>query len=83
VQRFTIRFDGRLAALTPSGIRALDEAVTAIQAGDKVKIAIEGCGGDADYIDGSACARRAMSLRQLLAQRGVASPRRFLVADVQ
>lgn len=83
VQRFTIRFDDRIAALTPGGIRSLDEAVTAIRAGEKVALAIEGCDAAADHSDGSPCARRTMSLRQLLAQRGVASPRRLIVADAQ
>jgi hypothetical protein len=75
-QRFTIRFDDRLAALSPGGVCSLDEAVLAIRAGDKVEIAIDGCAADADHSDGSPCARRAMTLRQLLAQREVSSPRR-------
>jgi opacity protein-like surface antigen len=78
VARFTIRFDERLAALTPLGIRALDQAVGAIRAGQRVEIAIEGCGAD-----GPACARRAIAVRQLLAERGVSAPRRFVLAELR
>jgi hypothetical protein len=78
VARFTIRFDERLAALTPSGIRALDQAVGAIRAGQQVEIAIEGCGAD-----GPVCTRRATAVRRLLAERGVSAPRRFVLAELR
>jgi outer membrane protein OmpA-like peptidoglycan-associated protein len=83
MQRVTIRFDNRMAALTPGGIHALDEAVVTIRAGQTVEIAIEGCDASADHADGSACARRAMSLRQLLVQRGVRPSGYLLGAEAQ
>jgi hypothetical protein len=71
LDRFVIRFDGRVAALTPSGIRAFDEAVNALRGGRKVQLAIEGCEPGADFSNGSACARRLLSLKAMLADNGI------------
>jgi hypothetical protein len=54
-----------------------------IRAGQPVEIAIEGCDAAADHADGSACARRVLSVRQLLAQRGVHAPGHLLVAELR
>lgn len=78
-QRFTIRFDDRLAALTPPSIQTLDAAVTAARSGAPVKIEIEGCPALAD--SSNLCARRVLSATQLLAQRGVANPQRLLAGS--
>jgi hypothetical protein len=79
VQHFTIRFDDRLAALTPPSIQTLDAAVTAAGGGAAVTIDIDGCPAMAD--SSSLCARRVSSLVQLLAQRGVANPKRLLAGN--
>jgi len=71
LQRFTIRFDDHLAALTPSGSRAFDKAVALARAGQKVEIMIEGCELGADFSDGSPCARRSRSIKHLLIERGI------------
>ena len=75
-QHFTVRFDDRLAALTPPSIQTLDAAVKAAGGGAQVNIEIEGCPAMAD--SSNLCARRVSSLMQLLAQRGVANPKRLL-----
>jgi len=82
-ERFTIRFDDKMAALTPTGIKALEAAAAALREGRLVEIAIEGCGADADMSRDSACRRRAGSVRQLLALRGVKPPHHLIVAEVQ
>jgi hypothetical protein len=76
--RLVIRFDDRVAALTPAGIRAFDQAVGAIRGGKTVQLAIGGCDVGADYSGGSLCARRLLSLKELLAQNGVRDTKRLL-----
>jgi hypothetical protein len=80
--RLIIRFDERVAALKPSGIRAFDEAVAALRGGKKVQIGIEGCDSGADFSDGSPCARRRSTLIAMLAGSGVRDPKRAL-ADLR
>jgi len=77
-----IRFDNRVAALTPSGIRAFDQAVSAARSGRQIQIAVEGCEAKADFANGSPCARRLLSLKQMLAENGVRDPKRLL-ADIR
>jgi opacity protein-like surface antigen len=77
-QRFTLRYDEANAVLTPSSVRTLHDAIDAIEAGQDVRIAIAGCEADADYADGSPCARRALRLRHLLARYGVENPGHLL-----
>jgi len=72
-----IRFDGRAAALTPSGIRAFNKAVAAARAGETPKLTIEGCEAGADFTNGSPCARRLYSLEHRLKEAGVKDPRRL------
>jgi outer membrane immunogenic protein len=80
VQRIVVRFDKRLVALTPLGIRALAEAVAAARAGMPVQVEIRGCPAPADQ-DASICAQRAQSLTRLMTQRGVENPKRLLAVD--
>jgi hypothetical protein len=79
VQRFTLRYDAADAVLTPRSVRALHDALDAIEAGDDVRIAIAGCETGAGYADGSPCARHALRLRQLMTRHGVQDPDRYLV----
>jgi hypothetical protein len=60
--RLVIRFDDKVAALTPSGIRAFSQAITAAKSGKPVQLAIEGCDANADFSSGTPCARRLYSL---------------------
>jgi hypothetical protein len=76
--RIVIRFDNRLAALTPSGIRAFDSAVNAWRAGKPVQLAIDGCGAGADFTNGSPCARRLATLKQMLADNGIREAKKLL-----
>ena len=78
--RFTLRYDEENAVLTPRSVRALHDALDAIEAGQDVQIAIGGCETDADYADGSPCARHALRLRHLLPRYGVENPGQFLIA---
>jgi hypothetical protein len=81
-ERLLIRFDDRIAALTPSSIRAFDKAVIAARNGTKVQLAIDGCDTGADFSNGSPCARRLLSLKELLAANGVQHSQRLL-ADIR
>jgi hypothetical protein len=73
-----IRFDDRMPALTPLGIRAFDEAVNALRGGQPIELAIDGCDAGADFTNGSACARRRLSLAEMLAAAGVRDTKRLL-----
>jgi hypothetical protein len=77
--RFTLRYDEANAVLTRSSVRALHDALDAIEAGQSVRIAVEGCETGADYSDGSPCAHHALRLRHLLARHGVENPGQFLI----
>jgi hypothetical protein len=76
--RIVIRFDNRVAALTPSGIRAFDGAVNALRAGKTVQLTIEGCEPGADFTNGSPCARRLATLKQMLADNGIRDAKKLL-----
>jgi hypothetical protein len=76
--RIVIRFDNRVAALTPSGIRAFDGAVNALRAGKTVQLSIEGCEPGADFTNGSPCARRLATLKQMLADNGIRDAKKLL-----
>jgi hypothetical protein len=77
--RLVIRFDDKVAALTPSGIRAFNEAVAAAKSGKSVQLTIEGCDANADFSRGSACAKRLYSLENRLAETGIKNPKRLFV----
>ncbi|HWB50981.1 MAG TPA: hypothetical protein VG651_17855, partial [Stellaceae bacterium] len=76
--RILIRFDNRIAALTPSGIRSFDAAVIAWRGGKPVRLAIEGCEAGADFSNGSPCARRLLTLKRMLAENGIRDSKRLL-----
>jgi opacity protein-like surface antigen len=77
--RFTLHYDEADTVLTASSVRALHEALDAIEAGQNVRIAIAGCEANTDFADGSPCARHALRLRHLLGRYGVENPDRLLV----
>jgi hypothetical protein len=72
-ERFTVRFDDRVAALTPASIAAFNRAIAAARAGQKVQIVIDGCEA-ADFSTNSVCTRRRYSLENRLADAGVKDP---------
>jgi hypothetical protein len=65
-------------ALTPSGIRAFDQAVGAVRSGRMIEIAIEGCDAGGDFSNGSTCLRRVRSIARRLAENGVRDPQRLI-----
>jgi hypothetical protein len=75
--RLIIRFDDRLAALTPSSIRALNKAITAAKSGKPVQLTIEGCDANADFSSGAPCAKRLYSIENRLEEAGVKNPKRL------
>ena len=77
--RLVIRFDSKVAALTPSGARAFNKAIADAKNGKPVRLAIEGCDANADYSNGSHCARWLYSLENRLADAGVKNPRQLFV----
>ena len=77
--RFTLRYDEANAVLTPASVRALHEALDAINSGQSVQIAIAGCETDGDYSNGSLCTHRTRRIQHLLARYGVENPGQLLV----
>ena len=75
-----IRFDDRVAALTPSGVRAFNQAVAAAKSGKPVRLAIDGCEAGADFSSGAPCARRLYSLKNRLEEAGIKNPERLFGA---
>ena len=73
----TLRFDDKLAALTPLSVRAFAQAVEAVRAGKPVRLAIDGCAAGADFAMGSACGERLRSLETMLKDNGVRNPKRL------
>jgi hypothetical protein len=73
-----VGFSKHTVFLTPTGRQAFEEAVADTLAGKKVQIVIGGCESGTEYTDASVCARRALSLIQLLAGRGVRNPTRLV-----
>lgn len=72
--RRVIRFDDRVAALTPSSIKTLNDAIAAALSGKPVQLVIEGCNARADFAPGSPCSRRRHTLERRLAASGVNNP---------
>jgi hypothetical protein len=72
-ERFTVRFDDRVAALTPASVAAFNKAIAAARAGQKVQIVIDGCEA-ADFSRNSVCTRRRYSLENRLGDAGVKDP---------
>ena len=71
---FVVRFDDKLTALTPTGLRALDAALRAAEGGRRIKIEIAGCEDRDSTPAGVDCAALARGLKWILAQRGVTHP---------
>jgi hypothetical protein len=71
---FVVRFDSKLPGLTPSGIRALDAALRASDAGRDVQIAIEGCQDPNSVPEGTDCAELTRRLKRILTESGVDHP---------
>lgn len=70
-QTVTLRYDDRIVALTPLGIRAFNKALDAIHKGQEVHLAIDGCGANADFSKDGQCAKRLDSLKRLLAEHDI------------
>jgi hypothetical protein len=71
---FVVRFDSEMRLhLTPTGVQTLRKAVAASEAGRNVRVAIEGC-DDPTLADRNYCARRLISLKQMLADEGIKNP---------
>jgi hypothetical protein len=68
---FVVRFDSKLPGLTPSGLRALDAALRAVDKGNKVRIEIAGCEDHDSTPKAIDCAALARGLKWILAHRGV------------
>lgn len=79
-QPVTLRYDEQVVALTPLSVRALNQAVEAIHAGNPVRVAIDGCGSGADFSVGAACGKRLRSLEALLVKNGIRKPKRLLAS---
>jgi hypothetical protein len=75
--RLVIRFDDKVAALTPSGIRAFNKAIAEAKSGKPVQLGIEGCDANADFSSGAPCARRLSSLENRLKEAGIKNPNRL------
>ena len=71
---FRVRFDSKVPGLTPTGIRALDAALRAVDAGRKVRIAIEGCESGEGAANGVDCAALTRCLKRILTTSGVDHP---------
>jgi hypothetical protein len=71
---FVVRFDSEMRLhLTPTGVQTLRKAVAASEVGRNVRVAIEGC-DDPALADRNYCARRLISLKQMLADKGIKNP---------
>ena len=77
-QTVTLRYDDRIVGLTPLSIRAYNKAVEAIRAGQDIRLAIDGCGADADFSKDAPCGKRLDSLKRLLAKDDIRDTKRVL-----
>jgi hypothetical protein len=71
---YVVRFDSKLPGLTPTGVRALNAALRALDEGREVQIAIEGCETRDSVPEGADCAARVRRLKRMLTERGVDYP---------
>jgi hypothetical protein len=75
---FVVRFDSELPGLTPTGLRALDAALKANDAGLNVRIAINGCDSGDSAPTGVDCAQLIRWLKRILVNRGVNHPAKLI-----
>ena len=75
---FVVRFDSELPGLTPTGLRALDAALRANDAGLNVRIAIKGCDSGDSAPNGADCAQLIRWLKRILVNRGVNHPAKLI-----
>jgi hypothetical protein len=75
---FVVRFDSKLPGLTPTGLRALDAALRANDAGLNVRIAINGCDSGDSAPNGVDCAKLIRWLKRILVNRGVNHPAKLI-----
>jgi hypothetical protein len=78
---FVVRFDSKVPGLTPTGLRALNAALRANDAGRKVQIAIEGCDSSDSAPNGVDCAELVRRLKRILANDGVDHPAKLIVSS--
>ena len=71
---FVVRFDAKLAGLTPTSIRTLHAALKALGEGHKVQIAIEGCEANDSAPEDADCLGRTRRLKRILSDDGVSHP---------
>jgi len=71
---FRVRFDSKLPGLTPTGLRTLDAALRARDAGRKVQFTIEGCDGTDDAPKRTDCAELVRDLKRILVDSGFRQP---------
>jgi hypothetical protein len=71
---FVVRFDSKLPGLTPSGLRALNAALRAVNEGRNVRIEIAGCEAHYSMPTGIDCAALTRGLKSILVHRGVDRP---------
>ena len=75
---FVVRFDSKLPGLTPTGMRALDAALSADDAGLNVRIAIKGCDSGDSAPNGVDCAQLIRWLKRILVNSGVHHPAKLI-----
>jgi hypothetical protein len=75
---FVVRFDSELPGLTPTGLRALDAALRANDAGLNVRIAIKGCDSGDSAPNGVDCAQLIRWLKRILVNSGVDHPAKLI-----
>jgi hypothetical protein len=69
-----VRFDPKMAGLTPTSIRTLNGALRALGEGRKVQIAIEGCEANDSAPEGGDCLERTRRLKRILSDDGIGHP---------
>jgi hypothetical protein len=78
---FVVRFDSKLPGLTPTGLRALDAALRANDAGLNVRIAINGCDSGDNPPNRVDCAQLIRWLKRILVKRGVNQPAKLIATS--
>jgi hypothetical protein len=71
---FVVRFDSKVAGLTPTSIRTLNAALKALGEGHKVQIAIDGCEAGDSAPEDANCVERTRRLKRILSDDGLSQP---------